>query len=142
MALSIHDWERTFEDHRTKEIKRLTWIPIPIKQGTGYCRLMRHPRGLEFYGAFVALIQVAASCPKRGTLCRADGSEYSVDDLADLTRINTKTLQEAIDFLEQEIGWLENKIPRDSRGIPRHVATLRGISPTTRHNRTVQDKTV
>lgn len=105
--LSIAKWDETFENDRTRRIKgHLWWVRMPIKQGSGYCRLMRHPRGPEVYGCYIALVQTAANCHPRGQLVNAEGEPYTIEELADVTRIQVDSVRFAIDCLTKEIGWV------------------------------------
>lgn len=115
----IRDWERHFENNRTRELKRMLWVPVPTKQdGDGYTELLDHPQGAAHYGAWVALIAVAAKSTPRGSLVRdcaeklrracdapaiLPHNEYS---LARVTRIAASVFKAAIPRLV-EIGWLE-----------------------------------
>jgi hypothetical protein len=70
--LRIVDWELHFENNRTKELKRLTWVPFPNRHdGDGYTELLDHPDGAAHYGAWCAMVQVASKCDPRGTLSLA-----------------------------------------------------------------------
>lgn len=105
--LSIAKWDETFENDRTRRIKGvLSWVRFPLKQGSGYCRLMRHPRGPEVFGCYIALAQTAANCRPRGQLVNTEGEPYTIEELSDMTRIQVDSMRFAIDCLTKEIGWL------------------------------------
>jgi hypothetical protein len=104
----IKDWQRHFENNRTKELKSLSWVPFPNKHdGDGYTELVEgHKDGPSHYGAWCALVQVASKCDPRGTLLRDGYRPHSPASLARKTRYPEKVLADAISRLI-EIGWLE-----------------------------------
>lgn len=108
----IRNWDKLFENNRTRELKHLTWVPLPNKHdGDGYTELMDHPNGAAHFGAWVAIVQVASKCDPRGTLMRdrADRSTpHDASSLSRITRIPVDVLLESITRL-QEIGWIESQ---------------------------------
>ena len=82
-AYRIVDWAHHFENNRTKELKVLTWMRFPTKQdGDGYTDLLDHKDGAAHFGAWCALLQVAAKCGTRGTLLRDSGRPHDSISLA------------------------------------------------------------
>lgn len=113
----VRNWNRHFENNRTRELKRMDWVPMPNKHdGDGFTDLMDHANGMAHYGAWALIAQVAAKCDPRGTLLRdyrtrvRDGAEsikaYDFESLARVTRGSVKVFEEAIPRLIS-IGWLE-----------------------------------
>lgn len=113
----VRNWNRHFENNRTRELKRMDWVPMPNKHdGDGFTELMDHANGMAHYGAWALIAQVAAKCDPRGTLlrdCRTllrDGAAsikaHDFETLARVTRGSVKVFQEAIPRLIY-IGWLE-----------------------------------
>lgn len=113
----VRNWNRHFENNRTRELKRMDWVPMPNKHdGDGFTELMDHANGMAHYGAWALIAQVAAKCDPRGTLLRdyrtrvRDGAEsikaYDFESLARVTRGSVKVFEEAIPRLIS-IGWLE-----------------------------------
>lgn len=79
MAIEIVDWGKHYENHRTRELKRMEWVPLPNRQdGDGYTTLLDHPNGAAHFGAWCALVQVAARC-KTPTECRDGADEVPTD---------------------------------------------------------------
>jgi hypothetical protein len=105
----VKDWDKIFENNRSRVIENTTWVPMPNKHDSdGYLRLLDHDHGASHYGAWCALVQVASKCKPRGTLVR-DGRSHTCDSLARQTRIGAHVFREAIPrFIESEIGWLED----------------------------------
>lgn len=123
----ITDWDRHFENNRTREIRVMQWLPVPNKQdGDGYTELLDHPDGAAHFGAWVALLQVASKCDPRGTLLRdARGSAAPPHDalsLSRMTRIPISVIDAAIARLI-DIGWIE-LIERDLADTPHLHAVL------------------
>lgn len=107
----IKNWEKTYENNRTKELKNLTWVPIPNHHDSdGYTLLVSRKDGAAFYGAWVALVQVASKCDPRGTLLRRSGIPHNSESLSRITRIPDKILEEMIFICENECKWLESEI--------------------------------
>ena len=71
MAYRIRNWERHFENNRTKELRKMSWVPVPNKHdGDGYTDLMSRKNAMALYGAWHLILQVASKCEPRGTLVR------------------------------------------------------------------------
>lgn len=107
----IAGWDKHFENNRTRELKVLSWVPVPNKQdGDGYTELLSHKDGAAHFGCWHAILQVASKCDPRGTLVR-DGQNgtktpHDIASLSRITRISEKVLKSAIERLII-IGWLE-----------------------------------
>lgn len=143
----IKDWDKHFENNRTRELKRLDWVPIPNKQdGDGYTELMDHPNCAAHLGAWYAIVEVASKCEPRGTLVRAipqegavipqegaqgilgskiTGKPHTPQSLARMSRIPATIFEEVIPRLVS-IGWLEVcEIPQEGAAIPQEGASSR-----------------
>lgn len=110
-VMRIVNWSQSFETAENKKLLRLTWLALPTKQeGDGYTELMSaHENGCAHFGAWTAMLQLAAKCTPRGTLVRNLGGRSVAHDAASvgrITRVPVSVLEEAIPRLV-EIGWLE-----------------------------------
>ncbi len=104
----IRDWDEHFENNRTRDLKRLNWVPFPNKHdGDGYTALLDHPEGASHYGCWCAIVQVASKCDPRGTLVRDGARPHDSRSLGRMTKISEKVLKAAIERLVHEIEWLE-----------------------------------
>lgn len=126
--LRIVDWELHFENNRTKELKKLTWVPFPNRHdGDGYTELLDHPDGAAHYGAWCAMVQVASKCEPRGTLSRDGARPHTAGSLARMTKIPEPILRDAIKRLVSPIKWLETipdpPITEELTEIPQEGAT-------------------
>jgi hypothetical protein len=107
----IKDWDDAFtcsQAARGRGIKRPSWVPIPIRlEGERYRMLMLQPGGVEAFGVFIALVEVAALCAVKGTLADDSGKPLSDSRLAVRTSIPVDVITRAIAVLSAtEIGWL------------------------------------
>ena len=126
----IKDWDIHFENNRTKELKRLEWVPIPNKMdGAGYTELVDHPDGAAHFGAWVAMLEIASKQKVRGNLPAA--SDGIPQALARISRLPA-TLFEAVLPRLLKMQWIEQfgEIPHDGAGIPQQgaeIPALKGI---------------
>ncbi len=105
--LRVKNWAQHFENNRTRELQTMRWLPLPVKQdGDGYTELLDHENGAAHYGAWVAILCVAAKSQARGILMRDAARAHDCASLARVTRIARATLDEAIERLIS-VGWLE-----------------------------------
>lgn len=104
----IKNWDRLFENNRTRELKTLQWVPLPNKQdGDGYTAIMAMKNGPAIFGAWVACVQIASRCDPRGTLLRDGGKPHDCDSLARMSRMPKTLIQEMLETLSSnDINWL------------------------------------
>lgn len=107
----IADWSTHFENADSRKLVNLPWIRVPTKQeGDGYTELMSgHLNGCAHFGAWTAVLQLAAKCSQRGTLTRQLGGRCVPHDLASIsriTRVPVEVLREAMPRLI-DMGWME-----------------------------------
>ena len=121
----IRNWDDHFENNRSREVAKLAWVAMPIKQdGDGYTELLSHKDGAAHFGSWCAIVQVAAKCGVRGTLVRDGGRPHDVTSIERLTRIPAKTLECAMERLVS-IGWLEAcTISQEGAVVPQEGAVL------------------
>lgn len=107
MIYRIKNWKDYYENNRTKELKKLQWVPIPNSHdGDGYTELVEHENGAAHLGAFIAMVQVASKCDPRGTLLRSNEKPHDSASLSRMTRLPKKCFDEVIPRLVS-IGWIE-----------------------------------
>jgi len=108
MVYRIKDWSSHYENNRTKDMKKMSWVPIPIKlSGDGYTTLMESKDGAGLFGAWIACVEVAASCEIRGTLVRSSGNPHDSKSLSRITRIPENIISKMLNLCTLEINWLE-----------------------------------
>jgi hypothetical protein len=118
--IEIVDWDLHYENNRTRELKKMSWVPMPNRQdGDGYTELLNHPNGAAHFGAWCALIEVASKCENpvtipqegaghpngRGILMRSTGEPHDEISLSRMTRIPEEIFIEAFPRLIN-IGWI------------------------------------
>jgi len=104
----IREWDAHYENNRTRGMKSLGWVPIPVNlSGDGYTMIMEQKDGPSIFGAFVALVEVAAQCSPRGTLVRSSGDPHDPASISRLTRIDVKTINRMLAFCTDNCKWIE-----------------------------------
>lgn len=130
----IRDWATHFENSRSREYKKLDWVPVPNRHdGKGYRRLIDLENGAALFAAWVLIVQVGSKCPQRGVLADEDGP-LTAEDLALKTGCPAELFSQAFDVLRHpKIGWLEAEPLTESVStltdgvstLPESVSTLR-----------------
>lgn len=106
MTIEIVNWDKLYENNRTRKMVHTAWVPIPNKHdGYGYTDLVSHEDGAAHFGAWCALLQVASKCAKRGTLVRSNGDPHDCRSLSLITRL-PEELWEAVLPRLANIGWI------------------------------------
>jgi hypothetical protein len=128
MPYRIVDWDKNFENNRTRGMKEMQWVPITNRMdGAGYTELVEGPKGAARLGCWIAIVEIASRCPVRGTLVRESGTKVRESgtllpkDLARISRLPVDALEDAISKL-LEIQWLE-EIPQEGAGKLRESGT-------------------
>ena len=120
MTYRIRDWDTQYENNRTKEIKRMTWVPVPNRMdGQGYTELVDHPNGAAHLGAWLAIIEISSRQKIRGTFPQDDAGIPQV--LARMSRLPAGLFEEVIPRL-LKIGWIE--CIQEDADIPQEPAEL------------------
>jgi hypothetical protein len=105
--LRIRDWAARYENNRTRDMKRMFWVPVRCDLSEdGYVELLDHPDGPVHFAAWVILLLIGALCTPRGTLTRDNGRPHDAASLARLSRIPREAFDAAIPRL-LAISWLE-----------------------------------
>jgi hypothetical protein len=106
-TLRVRNWGTHFESYRTRGLRNLRRIRVPIVlESEGYRTLLSHKSGGAHYGAWMAIVLVASQCNPRGTLLRDNGNPHTAASLAAMTGLPGNLVAESIPRL-LEIGWLE-----------------------------------
>lgn len=108
-TLRVRDWDSLYENHRSRELKKLEYVPVKNKMdGDGYSFLLEHKNGAAHLGAWVAILQIASRCKDRGLLVGSDGCPYDTAALSRISRIPKKIFDEVIPRLIDGCKWLES----------------------------------
>ena len=131
----IVEWNTHFENNRTRELRYMEWVPIPIgMDGDGYTQLVSGQNGAANLGTWLAIVEVAARCDPRGTLLRRPvkgvREPHTAATLARISRLPEDDFKRVLPLL-LTIGWIETCAePAPSCGIP---ASSGGRLPTERN---------
>ena len=108
-AYRIRDWEKMYENSRTRTMGEMRWVPIPNKHdGMGYIELVSGKHGAAMLGCWLALTQVASKCHPRGTLLRGTGKPHNAASISAITRLPVEDMQRLLDKASSnDVGWLE-----------------------------------
>lgn len=107
-AYRIVDWQNHYENNRTRDMKIMAWVPVPVKHdGYGYCRLVAE-LGAAGLGSWLAILQTAAKSHPRGTLLRDACTPHTATSISITTRIDNKIIQKTLDLCcSPDIKWIE-----------------------------------
>lgn len=116
----IKSWNDVFEDRRTRDVKRLEHVFLPVSEdGEGFRFLMQTTEGISAYGVFIALVRIAGRCPQRGVLADERGP-LTTDRMAIRTGMPKQVVADAVRVLESlDVGWLEAFDPETGPEISR-----------------------
>jgi hypothetical protein len=110
----IKNWQDNYECNRTRELKSVKWIPIPVKlSGDGYSMMMddekgnRRKEGPAMFGTFIAIIELAACCDPRGDLIKASGEPHTFESIGRICRIHPEFVEKTIAFCVNTVKWIE-----------------------------------
>jgi hypothetical protein len=111
MTMYIPGWEEHFEISQSKRVpegKALSWVAMPTShQSREYRRILRSENGPSVFGAWCAIVQLAAKMPKRGTLADKSGP-LGIDDIADEIGFPCEVVRHAVSVLMSNgINWLD-----------------------------------
>ncbi len=109
----IRKWQETFETSDSRRFKTLAWVSLPVGfTSNGYHELITQfgDRAPEIYGAWCALLSVAAQAPVRGLLASSKGP-YSLRRVACETRMPERIFQELFDWAATpSVAWIEETV--------------------------------
>ena len=78
--LRVRDWDKDYENNRSREIRRTLWFPAPNDlSADGYTELVGHPDGAAHFGVWNSLLMVASKASPRGSLVRDDGRPHTAE---------------------------------------------------------------
>ncbi len=127
MAYAIKDWSKNFENAQSRKVEDPHWVRVPIHHGLRYKRLMKAKGGVEAFGVFIALVEIAATCEPRGKLVDESGP-LTVEDLAGQTDIPEPVLKRALEVLiDAKIGWIVEADSETSQVEPESIPKPRSL---------------
>ena len=109
-VLKIAKWEEVFETAESRRHKVLSWVSLPVGfQSHGYQSLVDDfgDDAPAIYGAWCALIALAATMPTRGVLASSRGVPISLASISRQTFFPADLFRRLIDWAKKpEISWL------------------------------------
>ena len=84
MIYAIKEWS-DYESVESTRQRLLSWVRLPLRNETRVDWLFIEAfgdKGCEMFGAWISLVMVAATCPKRGVLADQFGSPLSFQQIA------------------------------------------------------------
>ena len=106
----IAAWTETFETADSRKHKTLSWVSMPIdRQSSGYQSMVDHfgDDAPSIYGAWCALVSIAAACPVRGVLASSKGEPYSIQRIARMAFMPETPFKLLFEWASgANIGWL------------------------------------
>lgn len=106
----IRDWEELYEPVGLRLAPRdaMKWIAVPTKQdGAGYCQLVTQKHGAAFFGAWIAMVQIAGKCFPRGVLIRQNGRPHDHLSLSLQSKLPSVLFERVLPYFVDELCWLE-----------------------------------
>ena len=109
--LQVKDWDRCFENNRTRKKSDQDRCIIPNKQGgAGYKMLLEMENGEALYGAFHAMILYLSKQSIRDGWLTKDGTSagdpITAKFLAARIKFSQSTVQKMLEAVTRDIGWL------------------------------------
>jgi len=125
MTYQIADWNTHFENDRSRQRAKCSFVCVPNKQhGMGFCRIMAEPDGATIYGVWHLILGACSqqSLPRNGWLTDGGdqtGSPWGVSDLALKFRRPEKEIERALQVLTSDkVKWiLTHDSPHTNRSV-------------------------
>lgn len=119
LTYQIAKWRETFETAGSRGHKSLQWISLPVNLQSGGYQSMIDDFGKDaasMYGAWCALLSIAAGCPHRGVLASSKGEPLSLARIARMTCMPEEVFERLFAWATSEpIGWLETAKHEDCK---------------------------
>ena len=114
MIYQIREWPRFFENDRSRQVERCSYLVSPNKQhGVGFSYIMSEKDGAAVYGIFKLMagaVSQQQTLPREGWLTddgTKDGRPWTVEDMALRWRREPSEVARAIEILSSErVNWL------------------------------------
>lgn len=106
----IARWRETFETADSRKHKSLQWVSMPIdRQSNGYQSMIDHfgDESPAIYGAWCALVSIAAGCHRRGVLATSKGEPISIHRIARMAHMPCDPFEKLFDWaVRDDVNWL------------------------------------
>ncbi len=127
-VLRVVKWDCTFETSDSRRHKMLSWVSVPVSmESTGYLSMVVEfgDRAPAIFGAWIALVKIAAKCPVRGVLSNSKGVGYTTSQFSLISRFPQSIFEELIEWaVRDDVRWLEITDSNDSKRSPNDHQTI------------------
>lgn len=113
MTYQIRDWNRNFENNKSREIDRCSFVCLPNKQhGMGFRRIMAELDGGTIYGVWVCIVAACSQqeAPRAGWLTedgKKTGAAWGASDIALKIGRPTNEIERCLSVVASpRVGWL------------------------------------
>lgn len=104
---AIRDWDKHYENSRTRKRDGLGWVPIPNRfGGDHYLAIMAHRDAPVIFTGFILMVELASHCVPRGTLIRSNGQPHTPQTMSVKCHCPATWFVTALSYLEQHTDWL------------------------------------
>jgi hypothetical protein len=136
MTYQIKDWNLYFENDRSRQREKCSFVCVPNKQhGMGFGRIMLQKDGAAIYGIWCLILGACSQQKKRNGWLTDDGERtgtpWGADDLAVKFRRPIEEIQRALEFIcSAKVGWMEtHEITNDDKAIVKSHRQVTAKSP-------------
>jgi hypothetical protein len=106
----IAKWASTFENSASRKLKALHWVSMPVNFASNGYQCLLDEFGDEapaIYGAWCALVSVAAQCNRRGVLASDSGKPLKLNHVARTTGFPESVFRKLFDWASSDsVKWL------------------------------------
>ena len=103
----IKNWNEIYENNRTRELKNMLWLALPVKlNGYGFTLTMEEKEGLLLFGGFIVLLEIGAQCTPRGTFVK-ENIPLQPAGLVRLSRMKVRDCEKVLEYHLKITKWLE-----------------------------------
>ena len=109
----VLDWDKHFENHKSRTITTCSWVYVPNKQsGLGLRRILSLPDGAAIYGVWNLIVGKLSHHrpPRAGWMThegRSDGTPWALEDMQIMWGLPIPFLERVMQVLtSKEVGWI------------------------------------
>jgi hypothetical protein len=147
----VLNWDDNFENYKSREVDDCSFVCVPNKQhGMGLTRILAEPNGAAIYGVWNLILGACSRQrrPRSGWLTHdgtAEGTAWTVDDLALRWRMTREEVAKALEFLcSDAVGWMfrhERELGADTPAVPGKypASTVKGREWKRREEKGMED---
>jgi len=133
MPYQVLDWDRHFENNKSRERDSCRFVCVPNKQdGLGLTHILAEPDGAAIYGIFQLVIGALSRQrrPRAGWLTvdgHQAGTPWALSDLALRWRRSVSEIERALEVLcSERVGWISGECPPSAQQVPAECPGMEG----------------